>query len=223
MPSALEQRATLLVLTTEAVDAAIAVLEQSSGSPDARLFALGSSVPDIIGYYAEGAAALAADFYAEEREMAGATKLYVPELVIADRSTKIRTGIAWAAKPLLTDDTETAAKRLAEIVQPEAARPYRDTIIGNRKRDPEAAGWKRQTSGGCGFCRMLAARGAIYRESTVRFAAHPNCHCTAVPVFNQNDTGESADVLQYVASKKTRTPRQQAALRDYIKEFYPDH
>jgi hypothetical protein len=75
------------------------------------------------------------------------------------------------------------------------------------------------TSGGCKLCRMLADRGAVYRHDTARFAAHPNCHCGAEPVFGANDTGETASVMQYVASKRNRTPAQQAELRDYLEHL----
>jgi hypothetical protein len=40
-------------------------------------------------------------------------------------------------------------------------------------------------------------------------------------VFRDNDTGESASVMQYVASKKTRTAREKAELRKMLDAF-PD-
>jgi hypothetical protein len=177
-------------------------------------------VPGLIDYYAEGSAALAADFYDEQRELAGVRDSYAAELVLVDRTVKIRRAIAWAAEPLALLDEELAGKRLAEVVQLESARPYRDTILSNQSRDPAAVGWKRITSGGCKMCRMLADRGAVFKESTARFATHPNCHCSAAPVFGVNDTGEEASAIQYVASKRNRTPAQQAALRDYLNAFY---
>jgi hypothetical protein len=63
---------------------------------------------------------------------------------------------------------------------------------------------------------MLADRGAVYKESTARFASHPNCFCSAQPVFGENDTGEEASVIQYIASRRSRTPEQRAVLRDYL-------
>jgi hypothetical protein len=117
----------------------------------------------------------------------------------------------------------TPQQRLAEVVQLESARPYRDTMLTNRRMDPEAVGWRRVASGhGCKFCRMLADKGAIFREETVRFASHPHCSCSAWPAFRSNDDGVSADAMQYVASQRKRTPAQKAALRDYLNENFPD-
>jgi hypothetical protein len=69
---------------------------------------------------------------------------------------------------------------------------------------------------------MLADRGAVYIDTTVRFAAHGHCQCTAQPVFSSNDYGEEATVMQYMASRKRRTPAQQASLRQYLNTNYSD-
>lgn len=227
MPSARESRAALQLLTSDALGATEDLFSRLNGPPEQRRLVLLETVPGLIDYYSDGSAALAADLYEEERDQAGVTKLYAVEPIVDDRVVKQRRGIAWAADPLFSNEEAAAASaltlsRLSEIVQPEVARPYRETIRLNRQQDPEAVGWKRVTNGGCGFCRFLASRGAVYREATVRFASHPRCHCTAVPVFLGNDTGEEASVLQYVASKRSRTPAQKARLREYVSEFFPD-
>lgn len=218
MSAATEQRAALQLVTSAAVDASIAMMTNLNGSPVARRAALLDGVPNVISYFTDGSAALAVDFYEEERVLAGVQdSSFVTEFVVNDRTVKIRRGIAWAADPLFAGDEALASSRLAEIVQLETARPYRDTIIENRRRDPYAAGWKRITSGrGCAFCLALAAKGAIYRESTARFASHENCHCTAAPVFAPNDFGPEAPTLAYVASKRRRTPAEREAVREWI-------
>jgi hypothetical protein len=226
MPSARESRAQLRLLTEDAVETATGLLASLTGSPAERRLILLDTMPDLVGYYSDGSSALAADFYEEERELAGARQAFRPELVVDDRTVKIRRAVAWATSPLFEpgdDDAaaeELASGRLGEVIQLESARPYRSTITSNRQRDPEAVGWRRITSGGCRLCRMLAARGAVYRESTVRFATHPHCNCSAQPVFLGNDTGETASVMQYKASRRNRTPEQQAELRAYLDEFY---
>ena len=231
MPSARESRAVLQLLTADALGNTEELVRRLRGTPQQQRLILLDTVPGLIGYYAEGSAALAADFYEEDRELAGVRQAYTPELVIADRVVKQRRGVAWAAEPLFTEGDElalagaalTTSRRLAEVVQLEVARPYRDTITGNRRADPQAIGWRRITNGGCRFCRMLADRGAIYRESTARFAAHPSCHCTAQPVFVGGDTGEEASAIQYVASRRSRTPEQRAEVRSYLDAVYgPD-
>jgi hypothetical protein len=220
MPSAAESRAALRLLTGAAVSSAGQVLASTSGDPVARRLALLNEVPEIIGYYAEGSAALAADFYEETRERAGVTARFTAEVSLEDRTVKIRRAIAWSAEPLFEGDEVLAGARLAEVVQLDTARPFRQTVLENRRRDPEAVGWRRVTSGGCKLCRMLADRGAVYRHDTARFAAHPNCHCGAEPVFGANDTGETASVMQYVASRRNRTAAQKADLRAYLDTYY---
>lgn len=227
MPSARESRAALQLLTTDALGATEDLFSRLNGSAEQRRLVLLETFPGLIDYYSDGSAALAADLYEEERDQAGVTKVYAVEPIVDDRVVKQRRGIAWAADPLFSEADVAAASalalsRLSEIVQPEVARPYRSTILGNRRQDPEAIGWQRVTNGGCRLCRMLAARGVVYKEATTRFAAHPNCHCTAQPVFRGGDVGEEADVLQYVASRRSRSPQQRKELREYLSEFFPD-
>jgi hypothetical protein len=225
MPSPLESRAALQLLTSEAVNVSVDLLSRLQGSPEAKRFALLEATPELIGYYSEGSAALAADFYEEERELAGVRGRFTPDLVITDRTVKQRRAIAWAAQPLI-DDVDDALSlvggRMGELIQLEVARPFRDTITTNRRQDPRAVGWRRITAGGCGFCRMLAGRGAVYKESTARFAAHRNCHCVAQPVFDTGEVGEEASAMQYMASKRSHTPAQRASLRDFLSTYYPD-
>jgi hypothetical protein len=222
MLTASESKAALSLVTDEAVVRAVAALGLTSGSATARRAVLLDVVPDVIRYYADGSSALAADYYDDERERAAPPKLYVAEPVVVDREVKIRRAVAWASEPLFDGAEEVTAGRLAQVVQLESARPFRDTIVENRKRDPSAVGWRRVASGGCKFCRMLADRGAVYTDATALFASHENCKCTAQPVFSTNDFGEEADAMQYLASRRRRSPEQQAALRDYLNTNYPD-
>lgn len=221
MPTALESRAALTVVTGAAVNAVQQLLGSLTGSPDAVRSDLLSAVPEVIGYYADGSSALAADFYDDERDRASARGRFTAEPVVLDRWEKVGRALAWATQPLVEGDGDVPA-RLAEVVQIETARPYRDTITTNRQRDPEAVGWQRVSAGGCSFCRMLASRGAVYRAETARFASHTNCHCTAQPVFKGNDPGDEASVIQYVASKRRPSARDRARVRAYLAENFGD-
>jgi len=215
-----QSKAALQLVTGAAVDAVVSALGRLSGSPEQQRSLLLDITPSVIAHYSDGSSALAADFYDDERERAAPPKLYIAEPIIPDRTVKIRRAVAWASDPLFGDAPEETAGRLAEVVQLETARPYRDTILTNRNRDPSAVGWRRVTNGGCKLCRMLADRGAVYSDSTARFAAHPACKCTAQPVFSSSDYGAEASVMQYMASKARRTPQQQATLRDYLNANY---
>lgn len=220
MLTASESKAALTLVTGEAVSTTLRLLGQVSGSPEQQRAILLDGVPDVINYYSFGSSALAADYYDDERERQAAPKLYVAEPVIVERTEKIRRAVAWASDPLFTDDPSGVEGRIADVVQLETARPYRDTILANRQRDPSAVGWRRVTNGGCKLCRMLADRGAVYSDTTARFATHGHCKCTAQPVFTSSDYGEEASVMQYMASRKRRTPAQRAALREYLNTNY---
>lgn len=221
MPTALESRAALTVVTGAAVSAVQRLLGGLGGSPETVRSDLLGAVPEVIGYYVDGSSALAADFYDDERERASARGRFTAEPVVLDRAEKIGRAIAWATRPLVEGDGDMAG-RLAQVVQLETARPYRDTITTNRRRDPEAVGWQRVSAGGCSFCRMLASRGAVYRESTAHFASHTNCHCTASPVFRGGETGPEASVVQYVASKRHPSARDRERVRAYLAEHFGD-
>lgn len=214
-----QSRADLSVVTQAAVADAVEIAGRVDGSPELRRAALLETVPGVIDYYATGSAALAADFYDERRELAGVKKTYTTTLVINDRTVKIRRAVAWASDPMFADMTVTLEQRLAEVVQAEVARPYRDTITG--QKDPAKVGWRRVQGDSCRFCSLLAARGAVYKESTARFAAHPNCDCSAEPVFEGQAIGPEASAMQYMASKRSKTAKQKADLKAYLDTFYP--
>lgn len=222
MLTASESKAALALVTSAAIGAATDLVGQVTGSPSQRRALLLDAIPEVLAYYTVGAAALAADFYDDERERAAAPKLFVAEPIVADRLVKVRRAVAWASEPLFGDEAAVSASRIAEVVQLEAARPYRDTILTNRRRDPSAAGWRRITNGGCKLCRMLADRGAVYKEATATFATHPHCQCTAQPVFISGEVGEEANAMQYMASRKRGTPESRARLRDYLNTNYSD-
>lgn len=223
MVSANQSKAALTLVATASVGAVVSLFEQSYAQPEQQRAYLLDTVPSAIDYYSAGAAALAADFYDDERELQNAPKLYVAEPIIADRVVNIRRAVAWAADPLFADDTAGSLSRLADVVQLETARPYRDTILTNRRRDPAAVGWRRiARAGSCRFCRMLADRGAVYKRDTARFASHGHCQCGVQPVFSSSDFGEEANVWQYTASQRSRTPRQKEQLREYLDKNYPE-
>jgi hypothetical protein len=222
MPTALESRRALQLVTGAAVSTAAALAQALIGSPELKRAALLEGVPEIISVYAEGSGSLAADLYQDQRELAAVSGGFVPQVVILDRTVKVRRAVAWAADPWFVPLAVTVEARLAEVVQLEVARAYRDTIRQNRRQDPASVGWRRVTVGGCRFCRMLADKGAIYSKDTARFAAHSNCHCTAEPVFQGGTSGPEASAMQYLASKSSRTPAQKDALRSYLDAFYPE-
>lgn len=209
-----QARQGLILITNQAVAVTRSLVTPNA---DATRVALEAATPEIVAYYSDGSSALAADHYDDMRLAANPSRSYFAEPVVNLREEKIRTGVLWAVEPLYAPEPDLSLvnSRIGEVVQYETANPFRDTITTNTRRDPAAVGWQRLAAGGCKFCSMLAGRGAVYKQSTAHFASHPNCSCTAAPVFD-GQPGEEASVMQYVASKRTRTPSQKQALRDYL-------
>src|SRR5690606_26345847 len=134
MVTPLESKAQLTVLGDDAVDTVRWMLRRSSGSWESRRLQLLDTVPDVAAYYSEGSAALATDLYDDMRVGVKGRHAAVP--VVLDRTVRIRRGVAWASEPLSVDDDVLAADRLAVLMRSEMTRPYRSTIIENRRADP---------------------------------------------------------------------------------------
>jgi hypothetical protein len=212
MPTPNEARQAFAIVTNRAVAAATKLV--TTATTDDLL----EAIPQMVAYFSDGTAALAADHYDDLREEANVPGRYTAEPVVNLRDEKIRRGVLWAVEPLYLAEPVVglATERLAQVVSLETARPFRDTIITNQADDPQAVGWQRHSrSSGCRFCRMLAGRGAVYRQATARFASHPHCSCTAAPVFS-GTAGPEASTLQYIASQRRRSEADKARLRAYL-------
>ena len=213
--SASDARLALIAVTSAGVAETESLLGRLVDSPEQVRSALFETVPDLIGYYSLGSSALAVDWYDDLREAAEAPGRFTSEPVIPDREDKVRDMLGWATQPLFDGNPVEVSARLLPAVQYEIALPNRTTLTANVRRDPAANGWQRVAAGGCKFCQMLAGRGAVYKQDTAHFASHPNCHCTAQPVF-QGHAGEEANVVQYAASKRRRTEADRARVREYL-------
>ena len=172
-------------------------------------------LPELGVVYGPAAGALAADWYDElrlEKDIPGRFLARVVEPVLdhVDQSAR------WAVGPLFseTPDFGLALNNAEGELQKIIADTGRGSVIDSSLADPRAQGWQRSASGGCGFCRMIAARGAVYSESTVRFGSHPNCKCTAVPAFQ----GEPLPVSEYQPSATQATPADRARTRQWMAE-----
>lgn len=187
---------------------------------EAAMSAVGLLVP---GYY-DAAGSLAVAWYDEIRDESRPTTIYAPA-IIGDPTTDWIEREAEKFAQSLEGDLESEMARmldeLARLTEKEVARGFRDTITGNTHQDEDAIGWSRVArTGACRFCLMLADKGAVYSEDTANFAAHTNCNCATRPEFENGDHGPEADVMQYVASLKRRTPAQQYLLKKYLYENY---
>lgn len=193
-------------------------LEQMFGSlnlsrPEAAARAVKAYLPALVQSYGEQAAAVAADWYDEVRAKDGvggrfrAVMADSPYLDAVDGTANRAVGGLFTDRP---GDTLLALQSTAPKYILAAGR---QTIVTSTERDPRGRGWQRVTSGAaCGFCRMLAGRGGVYRESSVHFAAHKACGCAAVPSWDPN--APEVEVEVYQASARMSGLRAAAARGD---------
>ncbi|QLJ01535.1 hypothetical protein HZZ00_11190 [Streptomyces sp. NEAU-sy36] len=169
---------------------------------------LRSSVPDwiaavnaVVDQYSRASATLAADYYEAERAAARIGQSFTAPLADPPPPDQVSETMRWATADLWPRDPEDPATTPAQkeplavrleqaevkaerAAQKLAADTGRQTVTGAARQDRLAIGWARTASlGACAFCKMLATRGMVYKQSTVDFRAHDGCHCGAIPVF----------------------------------------
>jgi len=218
-------RAGLATITTAAL---VDITAEAADAPlERRTSIMLESLPLVVPAYYDATGALAVAWYDELRSEASPSTLYTPEIVGDPTTDWIEREAATFRRSLDGLDFEVQvaamAKEISRLAEKEVARGFRDTILGNTRQDEDSIGWSRVArSGACRLCVMIAARGAVFRESTANFATHKSCHCAARPELRNGTHGPEATPEQYLASTKRRTPAQQKQLRAYLNENYPD-
>lgn len=167
---------------------------------------LRESVPDwlaamntIVAQYARTSAALAADFYEAQREAAGVPGAFTVPVADPPPPEQTEASLRWAVKDLWPREPEEATpaqlqpmdvrleqaeKKAEQVAQKLVTDTGRGTVREAVRQDRQATAWARSAAlGACAFCKMLAARGAVYEKDTADFRAHDGCHCGVVPVF----------------------------------------
>jgi hypothetical protein len=169
---------------------------------------LRSSMPDwleamqaVVDQYARTSAALAAEFYDGQREAAGVPGVFTVPVADPPPPEQTEASLRWATKDLWPRDPggeETtdaqrqpddvrltqAEKKAEQVAQKLVTDTGRGTVQGAVRQDRQATAWARSAAlGACAFCKLLAARGAVYKQDTADFRAHNGCHCGVVPVF----------------------------------------
>lgn len=173
--------------------------------------ALRDLLPAIVTEYGQVGAALAAEWYDEQRAKAEVRGRFTAIPVEAeDRGAQALIG--WALERA-TDDASLKQLVLGGV-QRRVADHIRYTVTGNSVQDRAATGWQRTGNGGCtsGFCDMLIARGAIYTEATADFAAHDWCECEAVPAWG----GQPRPVKPYTPTLRDVSDADRARLREWL-------
>lgn len=163
--------------------------------------ALEAFLAELVAAYGSVAAALAADFYDQLRDEAGAPGRFRADLADPVPAGQAEAAARWAVGPLFGGDgAQAALGHAAGSVQRLVQQPGRDTIALNVGRDPAKPGWARVPRGrACAFCRMLAGRGAVYTSAKAARgmrAYHDHCKCSAVPVWRGQSLPYDADALE---------------------------
>lgn len=169
---------------------------------------LQETVPDwieavraVVGEYGNASSAAAADFYEAERVAAQVTGRFTVPLLDPPPDEQVDNSLRWATKDLWPRDSDdpktTAAQRAPLDVRLEMAEKKaeavaqklvtdqgRGTVRAAVQQDRMAVGYARAAAlGACAFCRLLAARGMVYKRDTADFRAHDGCNCGVIPVF----------------------------------------
>lgn len=141
--------------------------------------ALRDLLPAIVREYGAAGAAMAAEWYDEQRAKVGAKGRFTALPVAADdRGSQALVG--WALDT--ATDNASLATLIAGGVQRRVADHARYTIARNSTEDRAARGWRRVGDGNsCDFCSMLLGRGAVYTEASADFSSHDHCGCSAAP------------------------------------------
>ncbi len=211
MPAQL--RSAVSDLSILAVAELAALWRQVSTAAEAR-DALTDVLPLLARTYAAAAATVAADWYDDLRDELNVDRRF--SAIAADLGDLGTSELArWGVGPLFNAEPVWASARtLVEGgLQRRITNAARETVRVSSIEDPGAKGWQRvSTGGGCGFCQMLAGRGAVYTDRTVDFASHDHCRCHAVPAFE----GRPRLVKPYTPTERRITDADRARVRAYL-------
>lgn len=175
-------------------------------SPQAARDLLQERLPAMVAQYEAAAASTAMDLYDLQRADRGITYVVPYSTVSAAPATPKRWEklIGWGLTPAFSKDPdwETAIEKIVGGAHKTVAQAHRETVAMNTIADPASRGWRRVThAGACDFCQMLAGRGGVYRQSTVDFASHDHCSCSAASEW------ESIDAVARVFKPSARVSR----------------
>ena len=177
-------------------------------------------LPVLVATYTPAVSTVAADFYDVLRLDAEVEAAFAAAVLAPPAAADLQESIggwltplfaAGAASAAATLTSETVATTLDTIVDTLVAATDQQTVEANVAADPAAPHYARHASvGACAFCAMLAQRGPDYvsEESATRVVIgrgkrrlgekyHPNCHCTAVPVWDKATYEEAPYVAQW--------------------------
>ncbi|SDP09596.1 hypothetical protein SAMN04515671_2926 [Nakamurella panacisegetis] len=178
-----QANAALDALVVRDTRALIGTLDMNN--PPAAARAMQRALPAIVTQYGNVSATVASEFYEIARDSDNVRSPFRPTLARGAAPAQVSAVARWALSPLWTPDGGDAAS-IAELgrnlnsATPRLVRVAgRATIERNAAR--EGVRYARvPRSGSCGFCQMLAGRGAVYhsKETAGGHDYHDHCNCT---------------------------------------------
>jgi hypothetical protein len=143
--------------------------------------ALHDLLPGIIVEYGAMGAAVAADWYDDQRAKVGARGSFAAfPLEADDRGAHALVGAALAQ----AQDDSTLKTLILGGVQRRVADHVRLTVANSAVADPAAHGWVRVGTGACksGWCDQYLD-GEVRTVAGYDFPAHDHCNCSVIPAF----------------------------------------
>ncbi|MFE9855598.1 hypothetical protein [Streptomyces sp. NPDC005780] len=160
-----------------------------------------TAMQEVVDQYARTSAALGAEFYDAQRTAAGVLDSFTVPVLDPPPAEQTESSLRWATKDVWERDPddprtteaqrqpldvrlEQAEKKAEAVAQKLVADTGRGTVQEAVRQDRQATAWARAAAlGACAFCKMLAVRGAVYKQDTADFQAHDGCHCGVLPIF----------------------------------------
>lgn len=141
------------------------LVEVEGLSPERRKRALFQAFPDLFNPYAAMTSEVSATFYEEVRDLAGVGGSFSAQTLDSVETERWNGLVGAGTQPRMLEQSASnlmfqfLAGGLTSIMSGMAA----DTIYGNAQNERVSVGFQRVPKPGCcGFCGMLASRGAAY-------------------------------------------------------------
>lgn len=186
------------------------IWRSSAGDPAA----LAEILAEVVQTYGSMSAAVASEWYDDLRRDTGVRPGF--SAVIPQPATPGTTALVeWATASAASEDSLKSL--ISGGLQKRITNYSREVVTTSAIRDPRSRGWMRIGTGECDFCSMLVGRGAVYSKSTVDFASHDHCNCSAAPSWNPSQTRAVQDL--YVPSARRRSDEVKAADADRVQRW----
>lgn len=165
-------------------------------------------LPDLVDYYGDTLAVVAAEWYEQIRED---PSKFSTVLADAYPTEQVQGTVQYAGKFLAAGDEDAARELLAGAMQRWIMYSGRETVARNVALDPSKPRFARVPVGEtCAWCDMLASRGWVYHSKEtagINGGYHDRCNCQIVPSWESGEAhleGYDPDDLydKYMAARQ---------------------